>query len=223
MKMPYPVVKGRTFHMPSRNMVKEFIPDSYYHVYNRGVEKRVIFLDEQDYTVFLGLLKKYLTGERQKDSHRHVFKNFKGELILLTYCLMPNHFHLLFYQSTRDAITQLMRRICTGYAMYFNNRYHRVGGLFQGRYKASLIDKDEYLHHISRYIHLNPDNYTSWPYSSLSSYQGNKQRKWLDTDQILGLFDNDRKAYLDFVADYEDSKKELDLLKWQLADGAELI
>lgn len=209
--------------MPSRNIVREFVSDSYYHIYNRGVEKRVIFTDEQDYTVFLGLLKKYLSGESPSQKNRHPFKNFQGELSLLAYCLMPNHFHLLFYQSSEKAFAELMRRICTGYVMYFNSRHHRVGGLFQGPYRASRIDADEYLQHISRYIHLNPDNYMSWPYSSISSYRGNKKIKWLDTDQILGLFNNDRESYLDFVADYEDSKKELDLLKWQLANGAELI
>jgi len=214
-------VKGRTFHMPSRNTIKEFAPDSYYHVYNRGVEKRLIFLDDQDYTVFLGLLKKYLTGEKEKGVHRHIFKNFQGEISLLAYCLMPSHFHLLLHQSNPDSITKFLRRVLTGYVMYFNNRYHRIGGLFQGRYKASLIDKDEYLHHISRYIHLNPDNYFSWPYSSLQYYQGNKKSNWLQTDEILGLFNDDRAAYLDFVADYEDSKKELDMLKWQLANNVE--
>lgn len=209
--------------MPRRYAVKEFEPESFYHVYNRGVEKRTIFLDDQDYTVFLGLLKKYLTGKRKDGSHWHAFKNFQGEITLLAYCLMPNHFHLLLYQSNSDSITQFMRRILTGYVMYFNNRYHRVGGLFQGRYKASIIDKDSYLQHISRYIHLNPDEYKSWPYSSLPYYQGVKKAEWLNTDQILNLFDDNWSTYLEFVADYEDSKKELDLLKWQLANGDELM
>lgn len=208
--------------MPSRNTLKEFAPESYYHVYNRGVEKRQIFLDVQDYTIFLGLLKKYLTGQNNNKNNRHKFTPLKGKLELLAYCLMPSHFHLLFYQIDEDAITQLMRRVGTGYVMYFNNRYHRVGGLFQSRYKASLINKDSYLDHVSRYIHLNPEKYRQWPYSSLANYDGSKQTSWLDTTRILDLFHNDATEYLDFVTDYEYNKKEIDLLRWQLANGDEL-
>lgn len=212
-------MKGRTSHMPGRNTLKEFIPTSYYHVYNRGVEKRSIFLDDQDYTVFLGLLKKYLTGERGKTSHRHVFESFKGEVALHAYCLLPNHFHLLLYQNKPDSITRFMRRILTGYVMYFNNRYKRVGGLFQGRYKASQIGADDYLHHISRYIHLNAEDYQVWPYSSFQCYAGIKKTPWVSTGAILELFNNSPLEYLNFIGEYEETKKELDLLKWQLADA----
>src|SRR3990167_5250179 len=127
--------------MPSRNTVKEFAPDHYYHIYNRGVEKRQIFLDDQDYTVFIGLIKKYLTGQNNNKNNRHKFENLSGQVELLAYCLSPNHFHLLLYQTDKDAISKLMRRLSTGYVMYFNNRYTRVGGLFQGIYKASLNEK----------------------------------------------------------------------------------
>ena len=81
--------------MASRNTVREFTENTYYHVYNRGVEKRVIFLDEQDYTVFLGLLKKYLVGENYNKANRHKPVTIGSEVQLLAYCLMPNHFHLL--------------------------------------------------------------------------------------------------------------------------------
>ncbi len=207
--------------MPSRNIVREFVSDSYYHIYNRGVEKRVIFTDEQDYTVFLGLLKKYLSGEPLSKGNRHPFKNFQGELSLLAYCLMPNHFHLLFYQSSEKAFAELMRRLCTGYVMYFNSRHHRVGGLFQGPYRASRIDADEYLQHISRYIHLNPEDYKNWAYSSYPVYIGVKKTVWVNTELILGLFNNDPKEYQEFLDDYVDSKVELAILKHQLANDLE--
>jgi putative transposase len=206
--------------MPSRNIIREFAPDQYYHVYNRGVEKRIIFHDEQDYTVFLGLLKKYLTGERQDKNNRHPVNALTHKVELLAYCLMPNHFHLLLYQPDEQGVTQLVRRVATGYAMYFNNRYKRVGALFQGKYKASVINKDAYLDHVSRYIHLNPKNYHAWKYTSLPYYQGKKRADWINANRILELFDS-RQAYLDFVEDYESNKRELDVLKWQLADNAE--
>jgi putative transposase len=213
-------VKGRSSHMASPNVIREYAEDQYYHLFNRGVEKRLIFQDEQDYAAFLGLLKKYLTGENHNKKNRHVFQPLGDRVQLLAYCLMPNHFHLLLYQSDKEAITQLMRRVCTGYVMYFNNRYQRVGSLFQGRYKASAIDKDAYLHHISRYIHLNPEDYESWPYSSLVYYKGKKKATWVSEKPILQLFNNDRQEYLNFIKDYKDSKAELSVLKWQLADSS---
>lgn len=207
--------------MPSRNIVKEFIPQSYYHVYNRGVEKRTLFLDAQDYIVFLGLLKKYLTGKKNSKINRHEVKDFSNQLKLLSYCLMPNHFHLLFYQDDENSLTNFMRRVSTGYVMYFNNRYQRVGGLFQGSYKASLINADSYLHHISRYIHLNPKDYKTWPYSSLSYYLGKKAAAWVQPGQVMELFNNNPTEYEDFLKSYAESKKELDVLKWQLANDPE--
>jgi putative transposase len=208
--------------MPSRNTLKEFAPQQYYHLYNRGVEKRPIFLDDQDYLVFLGLLKRYLSGENHNKNNRHTFSLLTDKVQLLAYCLMPNHFHLLLYQESEDGITQLMRRVSTGYVMYFNNRYQRVGGLFQGRYKASLINKDAYLHHISRYIHLNPSNYQSYKFSSLQYYMGKKQASWVQTKPILDLFEGDMQQYRQFLADYQEAKREIDILKWQLANINEL-
>ncbi len=208
--------------MPSRNVIKEFAPDQYYHLYNRGVEKRDIFLDDQDYTVFLGLLKKYLERRTQGDDQKTSFTPLDSGVKLLAYCLMPNHFHLLLYQEDADGISKLIRRVMTGYVMYFNNRHQRVGGLFQGRYKASLVNKDAYLQHVSRYIHLNPDDYNSWAYSSLPYYKGEKHAAWLSERPVLGMFNNNRQEYLEFVNDYEASKNELSVLKWQLADGFEL-
>lgn len=208
--------------MPSRNVVKEFAPHQYYHIYNRGVEKRSIFLDDQDYAVFLNLLKQYLTGETSHRTHLHQFDNLSGQISLIAYCLMPNHFHLMVYQVADNAVTRLMRRVMTGYVMYFNKRHQRVGALFQGRYRASNIDADAYLQHISRYVHLNPKNFNQWPYSSLPYYKGEKQASWLNTEPIMALFDHNPEEYMEFVSDYEASQKELSLLKWQLANDSEI-
>lgn len=203
--------------MPSRNIVKDYAAEQYYHVYNRGVEKRIIFLDDQDYTVFIGLIKKYLNGETPILHNRHSFSRLGDEVQLLAYCLMPNHFHFLLYQTTEDALTRFMRRLATGYVMYFNNRYDRVGGLFQGKFKASHINADDYLQHISRYIHLNPKDYRTWPYSSYRYYLKPNPPPWLTTQPILDLFDNNSACYESFVSDYIENKQMLDELKWQLA------
>ena len=203
--------------MPSRNIVKDYAADQYYHVYNRGVEKRVIFLDDQDYVVFIGLIKKYLNGETTVMHNRHSFKRLGDEVQLLSYCLMPNYFHFLLYQTTEDAITKFMRRLATGYVMYFNNRYDRVGGLFQGKFKASHINADSYLQHISRYIHLNPKDYRAWPYSSYVHYLKKSPPAWLTTQPIMDLFDNNPASYESFVGDYVEIKQLYDEIKWQLA------
>ena len=214
-------MKGSTSHMPSRNVVKEFITESYYHVYNRGVEKRKIFQNDNDYTVFLGLLKKYLSGENNNKNNRHGFDIFNGKADLLAYCLMPTHFHLLFYQYEKEALSKIMRRISTGYAMYFNIRYNRVGSLFQGTYKASLISEDDYLQHISRYIHLNPysgkvvstlKDLENYPYSSLRQFIGKDPAGFCDSKMILGLFSG-QDAYKQFVLDHANYQRQLEYIK----------
>ncbi len=206
--------------MPSRNRIKAYAPDSYYHIYNRGVEKRQIFLDDQDYAVFLSLLKRYLSGEDYKDHLGRVYEDLSAEVELLAFCLMPNHFHLLLYQSTEQGMTRLLRRAMTSYSMYFNRKYKRVGTLFQDRFKASRITENEYLQHISRYMHLNPKDYKTWEFSSLSYYFDHKKAKWLKPDKILGMFTPGE--YKKFMTDYEDHKKVMDELKYELANSSEL-
>ncbi|OGL40319.1 hypothetical protein A3J32_02480 [Candidatus Saccharibacteria bacterium RIFCSPLOWO2_02_FULL_46_7] len=206
--------------MPSRNRVKEYVPDSYYHIYNRGVNKRRIFIDDQDYAVFLNLLKRYLDSKPTKDKQGREYGWLYGHLELLAFCLVPNHFHLLIYQRDPTAMTHLLRGVGTSYSTYFNKKYKRVGPLFQERFKASRISKDEYLQHISRYIHLNPENYRTWEFSSLPYYLGKKQSDWVRPKMILDLFESDE--YENFVSDYLSYKRELDGIKHELANSADI-
>lgn len=193
--------------MPARNTVKQFIENGHYHIYNRGVEKRDIFLDEQDYAVFLSYLEKYLGSG--SDPHQ-----LSREVDLLAFCLMPNHFHLLAKQHTINGITKIMRVICTKYVMYFNKKYERVGTLFQGKYKAALITEDPYLLHVSRYIHLNPwpgSDPSLYPYSSYAYYLGRKNATWVKPKEVLDYFKEDdivgpktNFSYEKFVEDFKD-------------------
>lgn len=214
--------------MPSRNVIKQFAPNGYYHIYNRGVEKRQIFMDERDYRVFLSYLKVALSPELEEESKEEALSTIEEARLrrlrlhqkcdLLAYCLMPNHFHLLIYQNDESmAITNLMRSTMTGYVSYFNKRYERVGGLFQSRYKASLIDNDSYLSHISRYIHLNPKEWKYYPYSSYRYYSGELETAWLKPDLILSMF-NGGSDYERFLEDYSDYQAGLENLKHQLAN-----
>lgn len=191
--------------MPSRNSIKEYAPHSFYHVYNRGVEKRTIFLDEQDYVFFINLLKKYLDPAFTSPPGEIHRPSYANSVQLLAFCLMPGHFHLLLYQlDDEKALEKLFRSLMTGYVMYFNKKYRRAGPLFQGRYKASLINTDSYLHHISRYIHLNPIDvnqpYQLYPYSSYRLYAQPNQKTFINTHSILSLFDGIK--YTDFVDEY---------------------
>jgi putative transposase len=202
--------------MPSRHIVKMYANDAYYHIFNRGVNKRKIFLDEEDYTVFLHILKRHLSRGPIKDNVGREYANYHDEITLLAYCLMPNHFHLLVFQRESQAMTKLLRSTCIAYTLYFNKKYKRVGGLFQGHFKASMITSDTYLQHISRYIHLNPENYKQWKFSSLPYYEGRAQTDWIDPQLILDLFEAE--DYATFLADYEGYRAILKEIKSELAD-----
>lgn len=206
--------------MPSKNIEKDYLEDAYYHVYNRGVNKRVIFKDSQDYAVFLNLFKRYLSKNSAKDDKGREYDWLYERVEVLSFCLMPNHFHILVYQHDKDAMTKLMRGILTAYTMYFNKKYKRLGPLFQDRFKASRITEDAYLMHISRYIHLNPSSYKTWEFSSFPYYIGSKKAEWVRPERILELFE--MTSYEDFVADYQEHKQVLDDLKHELANEAEL-
>lgn len=196
--------------MPARNIVKEYASDSYYHIYTRGVNKQAIFLEDDDKLFFLSLLKRYLSNEPSKRVKHGAYVSYAGLLELLTYCLMNNHVHLLFYQLENiRAIADLMRRVLTTYSMYFNKKYDRVGPLFQSRYLASRIDSDAYLHHISRYIHRNPSQWSKYQFSSLRFYTHKAHADWVKPERILDLFENNPKRYLEFVASMDEDDEEV--------------
>lgn len=150
----------------------KFVPNNYYHIYNRGTDKRNIFLEEADYLRFLILLflcndtmpldiKKFFRQGRPL-ADIDIYNLRKGNILvdIGAYCPMPNHFHLLIKEKEAkkevSGITTFMEKLCTAYAMYFNKKYERSGNLFQGRFKAELVDTDNYLKYLFAYIHLNP-------------------------------------------------------------------
>lgn len=208
--------------MPARNALKIYTENSFYHIYNRGVEKRKIFIDQQDCSVFLSYLKDYLTPkdvkglkqslaskdssapEKNKALKMLSLRNFSSEIDLLCYVLMPNHFHLLIRQKSYNSIDHFMRAIGTRYTIYFNKKYRRVGSLCQGVYKAVLVSSDEQLLHLSRYIHTNPTEIgtlESQP-SSMPEFLGLRQTPWIKPQPILDFFSkNDpHDSYKKFVS-----------------------
>jgi putative transposase len=140
---------------------KEFAPLSFYHIYNRGVGKMDIFNDIEDYKMFLSRLEENIFPERNEkailsrsDKKRKVLPS--NSFNIISYCLMPNHFHLLIQQLTDLPISKLVSKVCTSYSMNFNKKYDRVGTLFQDQFKAVLIENNEQLLWTSFYIHKNP-------------------------------------------------------------------
>jgi len=141
--------------------------EEYYHIYNRGVDKRKVFITDRDYERFAFLLaacndKSPLLNStfryRGLASIEDFFKGReKNKLVdILCFCLMPNHFHLLLKQVEENGISKFLQKVLTGYTMYFNNRNERSGSLFQGVFKSVHVDHDKYLKHLATYIHMNP-------------------------------------------------------------------
>ena len=212
--------------MPARNTLKIYVENGFYHIYNRGVEKRIVFEDDQDYKVFLKYIREVLSPLDEQEintkfimqglslqSIRRPVKSYYGKVDMLAYCLMPNHFHFLIRQYDKTFLEGLMRSLMTRYSMYFNKKYDRVGSLFQGRYKAVLIENEEYLLHLSRYIHLNPIEYTkdlTNAHSSYAEYLGIRNTSWIKMKEILSFFNQKVlpgfkkvNSYRDFVENYK--------------------
>lgn len=144
-----------------------FITGQIYHIYNRGIDKRVIFKSESDYKRFIMLL--YLANSdssfrldnilhNQNKSYFEIFDIEKNKSLvsIMVWCLMPNHFHLIIRQNIDGGITKFMKKLGTAYSMFFNIKYERKGALFGGLFKSKIIIEDEYLRHLFAYIHLNP-------------------------------------------------------------------
>lgn len=205
--------------MPSRNRRKCYFPGAYYHAYNRGVEKRDVFLDQMDCSTFLNYLREYLlpkdtqfwqgiltspsSSPKEKDEAlRHLrLNNFNGRVELLAFALVSNHFHFILKQDDEDAMKELMQSCMTRYTGYFNRKYKRVGPLFQERYKALDVDSEAQLLHLSRYIHKHFFG-SDILFSSYPLYLGEMTLDWLNPQDILGNFSrNDLgfNSYRDFV------------------------
>jgi len=197
-----------------RNIV--FSEENYYHIYNRGVEKRAVFLDRADYQRFLSSMSAFNTSKRVEHLDRvDTSCRQPGRLVeIVAYCLMPNHFHFLIKQVAENGVSRYMHKVLMGYTKYFNKRYERSGVLFQGVFQGKHVGDNSYLLELSRYIHLNPldlvpgitspkMNYIqAFPWSSLSEYINKKPDTSLVSDEmvVLGQFSGPE-AYLKFLKD----------------------
>lgn len=174
------------------------VPDGFYHIMARGLERRAIFSDATDYHEFI-------------DRFDHSLE--KSGSLCFAWVLMPNHFHLMV-QAGQQGTPPLMRRLMTGYAGFFNRRHRRVGHLFQNRYKAILCEKEAYLLELVRYIHLNPlrgkvvetlELLDKFPWSGHRALLGMETRSFQQVETVLSKFGGSKKkaqmAYRRFIAE----------------------
>lgn len=202
-----------------------FVNGQIYHVFNRGTEKKRIFESEKDRQRFIKTLLYYqLEGPKPRLSKfRASDKNDNEPIIeILCYCLMPNHFHLMIKQLRDGAITEFMRKVLNSYTKYYNTKHKRVGALLQGQFKAVLVESDEQLLHLSRYIHLNP--LASFLVKDLEDYKWSSYHEYIDNNRgvcskqgVLSFF-KPPNSYQKFVLDQADYAQSLERIKHQLIE-----
>lgn len=138
------------------------VEGEYYHIYNRGNSKQKIFHDNEDYFRFMSLM--YACNSKNnfrifglnKEESPYDFERGRQIVSIGSYCLMPNHFHILITQTEEKGISKFMQKLTTAYSMYYNKKYKRTGGLFEGKFKSEYVDNDKYFKYLFSYIHLNP-------------------------------------------------------------------
>jgi len=173
-----------------------FALDEYYHVYNRGTDKRTIFLDPHDYKRLIELL--FLCNSTAPVNVRDIYRDYDSvfsydrseQLVAIgAYCLMPNHFHILLTPVVEGGVTKFMNKLGTSYSMYFNRKYQRTGALFQGRFKGQHASEDNYLKYLYAYIHLNPVKLVNsdWKENGISNPE--KVFDYLRTYSYSSMFD----------------------------------
>jgi putative transposase len=190
--------------MPRRNV--PLVAGETYHLYNRGVNRQQVFFERENYLFFLRRLRVYLLDETQ-NCQTNV------STCVIAYCLMPNHFHLLL-QPNGDQLSRQMQRLGISYTKAVNKRFSRVGPLFQGQFQAVRVDRDTYLLHLSRYIHLNPvtaglvKQPEDWEFSSYRDYVGLRQGTLPRPDVVLSQFP-DSGGYQAFVESYKPEDRQV--------------
>ncbi|GBE16459.1 transposase IS200 like protein [bacterium BMS3Abin15] len=209
----------------------EFANEEYYHVCNRGVDKRKVFLNNSDYHRFF--ISVCLLNDKQEglsERWRNLLKcnpksDFSGFRRLslrkplvevVAYCFNPNHYHLILKQLAEKGVEKFMHKLGTSYTMFFNKKYDRSGSLFQGRFKSIHIDSNEYLLYLSAYVNRNYFIHgygnSRWKYSSLIEYSDSikKKDKICNPKPVLSQFRNlkDYKEFLNSNSLYMKNKKE---------------
>ncbi|MDO8600913.1 MAG: transposase [bacterium] len=193
----------------------KFREGNIYHIYNRGVEKRTVFLGEKDYRRFIYGLHEFNNEQPATNIYRlslsdpslfevRLQTKRKSLVEILTFCLMPNHYHLMIRALSEHGITEFMRKLGTGYTNYFNLKYQRVGPLFQGKFKAALLEKEPHFIYLPYYIHFNPLELAPAPKNKSTGDLDKFLRsyRWSSHLDYLGISNFPIITQRDFLLDY---------------------
>lgn len=204
-----------------------------YHVFNRGIDRRSIFTNKREFERAKQLIKFYRHKElpirysqvlqQPEVLRKKLFESvYKSERLIdiLSYCLMPNHFHFLVKQTKDNGVSKFASNFTNSYTKYFNTKSQRTGPIFEGVFKAVYVETDQQLIHLSRYIHLNPvsssiiaeDMLNNYPWSSYSEYLSLSDDGIAEKELILGFFKS-AGDYQNFVENQMGYAKELDSIK----------
>ncbi|MEK7227519.1 MAG: transposase [Patescibacteria group bacterium] len=208
-----------------------FVSGEYYHIYNRGNSKQKIYHDIEDYYRFRALL--YTCNSENNFRMSSVIENAnknpylwdRGEQLVSigAYCLMPNHFHILITENKKGGISLFMQKLLTAYVMYYNHKYERAGGLFEGKFRSEYLGLDQYLKYIFSYIHLNPIKLiqTDWKevgiknveeaLTYLDNYEHSSYPDFKGIERKENIILN-RKAYPNYFSSIKNFEKEI--LDW---------
>lgn len=220
--------------MPYR--VEVLAPEQIYHIFNRGVAALPIYLTTKNYSRFLDLTDYYRFSNTPisfsnllklpREERANLLTRLRMEnaihVEIITFCLMPNHFHFLLKQMTEKGISTFMRNLQNSYVKYFNIKNERAGPLFQSMFKAVRVETDEQLLHVSRYIHLNPSTAYIVEPEKLEDYLWSPYRIYLNEESVKNSFVNPKiildffkngKEYKKFVLDQAAYQRELDKIK----------
>ncbi|MBI4991308.1 transposase [Candidatus Gottesmanbacteria bacterium] len=219
--------------MPGRNI--PLVSGEYYHIFNKGVAGQPVFNGKRDYQRFLETMSYYqnknpsvryskfltLSVEERNKILESLSKQHNFIVKFISYCLMPNHFHLLLQQTENNGIAKFTSNLTNSYTRYFNVKSKRLGPLFQGKFKAVRIEDDEQLLHVTRYIHLNPytsyviktfDELVDYPYSSLGEYLKLRKAGLVSKKQVLSHFKS-LKSFKEFTLNQANYQRELQNIK----------
>lgn len=215
----------------------QFGNGEYYHIYNRGVDKRTIFLDEADYLKFLRSLRDFNNQsyyeERAAMVRKYGLKELSSFLAkvekvseIICYCLIPNHFHLILKQLVTNGIPNFLHKLGTSFTNFFNKKNNRSGSLFAGPYKAIHIDNNDYLLWLSGYVNGNAQIHgiveaENYKWSSYGTFLGLEKNEFITDKIILSQFNKleKYKEYKKFVQIViKESKARKDLEKYLLEE-----
>lgn len=192
-----------------------FAVGEHYHIYSRGVEKRKIFMSTKDYDRFMALL--YIMNQdasfrmdnflqAKKNNLEEIFKEKRNKTLvsILSYCLMPNHFHLILYENKEGGISKFMGKLLTAYSMYFNTKYDRSGPLLTRPFRSEHINNESQYMYIFSYVHLNPISIIEGKWKENGVKNKNEAETYLTQykySSYIDFLENDRpeKAIIDFV------------------------